>query len=86
MAFFISATVNFFLCKIIFKSKEGRKRITEYVMVILAGAIGLAIDLGVMTLFIEIFGVPNMFAKIAGTGVAFIFNYTSKQFYIFSHK
>jgi len=85
-AFFISATVNFFLCKIIFKSKKGRKRITEYVMVVMVGAIGLSIDLGVMTLCIEFLGFPNMFAKITGTGVAFIFNYISKQFYIFSHK
>lgn len=86
MSFFISATVNFFLCKIVFKSKEGRKRITEYVMVVLVGAIGLSIDLGAMTLCIEFFGFPNMLAKITGTGVAFIFNYISKQFYIFSHK
>ncbi|MCL2206891.1 MAG: GtrA family protein [Fibromonadales bacterium] len=85
-SFLISATVNFFLCKIVFKSKEGRKKITEYVMVVLVGAIGLSIDLGVMALCIEFFGFPNMFAKITGTGVAFIFNYTSKQFYIFSPK
>ena len=86
IAFLVAATVNFFLCKIIFKSKKGRKRITEYIMVVLVGAIGLSIDLAVMALFIEIFKSPNMFAKIAGTGVAFIFNYASKQFYIFSHK
>jgi putative flippase GtrA len=86
IAFFVAATVNFFLCKIIFKSKEGRKKITEYVMVVIVGAIGLAIDLAVMALFIEIFSFPNMLAKVAGTGVAFIFNYLSKQFYIFSHK
>jgi putative flippase GtrA len=86
MAFLIAATVNFFLCKIIFKSKEGRKKITEYVMVVIAGAIGLSIDLAVMALFIEIFNFSNMFAKIAGTGVAFIFNYASRQFFIFSHK
>jgi putative flippase GtrA len=85
-AFFVAATINFFLCKIIFKSKKGRKKITEYVMVVLVGAIGLSIDLIVMALFIEIFKLPNMLAKVAGTGVAFIFNYTSKQFYIFSHK
>jgi putative flippase GtrA len=86
IAFFVAATVNFFLCKIIFKSKEGRKKITEYVMVLIVGAIGLSIDLAVMSLLIEIFEFPNMLAKVAGTGVAFIFNYASKQFYIFSHK
>jgi len=86
LCFFISATVNFVLCKIIFKSKEGRKKRTEFVMVIIVGAIGLAIDLGTTAFCVEILGFPNIVSKIVGTGVAFIFNYTSKQFYIFSHK
>ena len=86
LSFFVSATVNFVLCKIIFKSKEGRKKRTEFVMVILVGAIGLAIDLGATAFCVEILNFPNIISKIAGTGVAFIFNYTSKQFYIFSHR
>jgi len=86
LSFFVGATVNFVLCKIIFKSKEGRKKITEYVMVVLVGAIGLAIDLATTAFCVEILGFYEMISKIAGTGVAFIFNYTSKQFYIFSHK
>jgi len=86
LSFFVSATVNFVLCKIIFKSKEGRKKRTEFVMVVLVGAIGLAIDLGATAFCVEILGFPNIISKIAGTGVAFVFNYTSKQFYIFSHK
>jgi len=86
ICFFISATVNFVLCKIIFKSKEGRKKRTEFAMVIIVGAIGLAIDLGATAFCVEILGFSNMISKIAGTGVAFIFNYASKQFYIFSHR
>jgi putative flippase GtrA len=86
LSFFISTTVNFILCKIIFKSKEGRKKRTEFMMVILIGAIGLAIDLGTTAFCVEILGFPNIISKIVGTGVAFIFNYASKQFYIFSHK
>jgi len=86
LSFFVGATVNFILCKIIFKSKEGRKRTTEYIMVVFAGAIGLSIDLATTAFCVEILGFPEMISKIAGTGVAFIFNYTSKQFYIFSHR
>jgi len=86
LSFFVGATVNFLLCKIIFKSKEGRKKRTEYIMVILAGAIGLGIDLGTTAFCVEILRFPPMLSKIAGTGVAFIFNYASKQFYIFSHR
>jgi len=86
LSFFVGATVNFGLCKIIFKSKEGRKKRTEYIMVILVGAIGLSIDLGTTAFCVETLGFPNMVSKIAGTGVAFVFNYASKQFYIFSHR
>ncbi|MDR2595088.1 MAG: GtrA family protein [Fibromonadaceae bacterium] len=86
LCFFVSSIVNFILCKIIFKSKEGRKKRTEFAMVILVGAIGLGIELGATAFCVEILGFPNMISKIAGTGVAFIFNYTSKQFYIFSHR
>jgi len=86
LSFLVGATVNFVLCKIIFKSKEGRKKTTEYVMVVLAGAVGLAIDLATTAFCVEILSFSEMLSKIAGTGVAFIFNYTSKQFYIFSHK
>jgi putative flippase GtrA len=86
LSFLVGVTVNFLLCKIIFKSKEGRKKVTEFAMVILASALGLAIDLAVTALCVEVFEFPNMLSKIIGTGVAFIFNYTSKQFYIFSHR
>jgi putative flippase GtrA len=86
LSFLVGATVNFLLCKIIFKSKAGRKKVTEYAMVVLVGAIGLAIDLAATALCVEILSFHKMVSKIAGTGVAFIFNYASKQFYIFSHK
>jgi len=86
LSFLVGATVNFLLCKIIFKSKEGRKKRTEYVMVILIGVIGLGIDLAATAFCVEILGFHKMVSKIVGTGVAFIFNYASKQFYIFSHK
>jgi len=86
ISFLVGATVNFILCKIIFKSKEGRNKRTEYIMVILAGAIGLSIESAVTYFGVEILGFPDMISKISGTGVAFVFNYASKQFYIFSHK
>jgi len=86
LSFLIGATVNFLLCKIIFKSKEGRKKRTEYIMVIITGAMGLGIDLAATAFCVEILGLRKMVSKIAGTGVAFIFNYASKQFYVFSRR
>jgi len=46
----------------------------------------MGIDLGTTVFCVEILSLHKMVSKIAGTGVAFIFNYTSKQFYIFSHR
>jgi len=86
LSFLVGATVNFILCKLIFKSKEGRKKRTEYAMVIFVGAIGWSIDMAATSFCVEILGFSKMISKIAGTGVAFIFNYVSKQFYIFSHR
>jgi putative flippase GtrA len=78
--------LNFTLSCVIFKSKENRKKRTAFVMVILSDTIGLSIDLSVTAFCVEILGLPNIISKIAGTGVAFIFNFSSRQFFIFSHK
>jgi len=78
------ALVNFTLSCIVFKSIENRTRGTEFVMVITAALIGLAIDLGATAFCVRVLGLPNIVSKVAGTGVAFLFNYTSRQFFIFS--
>lgn len=83
IAFIVASTVNFFLCKLMFKSR-GFKSHTEYILVILASTIALCIDLGSMYIFIRFVGLPAMVSKILGTGVAFIFNYLARQFFIFS--
>ncbi|GBU22262.1 hypothetical protein R80B4_02168 [Fibrobacteres bacterium R8-0-B4] len=81
----VGALVNFVLSCVIFKSKENRTRVTEFVMVIICALIGLGIDLGATAFCVAVLGLPDMISKIAGTGVAFVFNYASRQFYIFSH-
>jgi glycosyltransferase involved in cell wall biosynthesis len=82
-SFVISATVNYFLCKLIFISK-GRKKNVEYIMVLLASAAALVIDLSVMYVFIEFVRIAPMIAKIFGTGCGYFINYISRQFFIFS--
>jgi len=83
LAFLLAATVNYFLCRLVFVSKN-RRKITEYIMLLTASSIALSIDLGTMYLLVDFFAMPKMFSKIAGTGVAFIFNYSFRQFIIFS--
>jgi glycosyltransferase involved in cell wall biosynthesis len=83
LAFILSSSVNYFLSRMIFKSR-GRKKKAEYVLVLAASAIALSIDLGMMYMLIEKASLPPMLAKILGTGTAFFFNYLSRQFFIFS--
>jgi putative flippase GtrA len=81
----VGLAVNFILSCIVFKSKEGRKRGTEFVMVVICAIIGFGIDLGVTVFCVAVLGFPNMVSKITGTGAAFMFNYASRQFFVFSH-
>jgi putative flippase GtrA len=83
LAFLISGTINYFLCRLVFISK-GRKKIIEYIMLLIASSIALSIDLGTMYLLIEFFTISQILSKIIGTGMAFMFNYCFRQFIIFS--
>ena len=83
IAFLVSNSLNFVLCKLIFKSRGIKKRI-EFVLVTFASVIALVIDLCTMIIFIDFLNILPLIAKILGTGFAFIFNYAFRQFYIFS--
>jgi len=85
LSWLVGLLVNFLLSCAVFKSKEGRKRTTEFAMIVPCAVIGLGIDLGATAFCVAVLGFPNMVSKVAGTGVAFIFNYASRQFFVFSH-
>jgi putative flippase GtrA len=85
MSYVTGTLLNFTLSCVIFKHKENRKKRTAFVMILFSDAIGLTIDLAVTALCVEIFGFPKIISKITGTGVAFVFNFTSRQFFVFSH-
>jgi len=85
LSYITGTFLNFILSRMVFKSKENRKKRTEFAMMIISDMIGLSIDLAVTALCVEIFGFPNMVSKIVGTGGSFVFNFTSRQFFIFSH-
>jgi len=85
LAFILSCYINFLLCRKVFKPSE-RKKTTEFFLIILVSSIAAGIDIAAMTFFIEVVKLPIMLSKILGTGVAFIFNYTSRQFYIYKER
>jgi putative flippase GtrA len=82
----VGTLVNFILSCVVFKSKENRGRAVEFAMVVIAATIGLAIDLSVTSYCVRVLVFSNMISKVIGTGAAFMFNYASRQFFIFSHK
>lgn len=85
IAFIVSVVVNFFLSKLIFKSRGFRSH-TVFILILLASTFALCIDLGTMFVLVYFFGIPQMAGKILGTGVAFMFNFTARQFFIFSRE
>jgi putative flippase GtrA len=85
LAFFLSVTANYFLSKLIFASRQ-RKKSAEFLLVFMASAIALSLDLFVMYFLVDKIGIPAMAAKILGTGSAFAINYLSRQFFIFKSK
>jgi len=85
LAFILSCYVNFLLCRKVFAPSE-RKKTTEFLLIIAASTFAAGIDIAAMTFFIEVLKLDVMLSKIFGTGVAFIFNYSARQFYIYKEK
>jgi putative flippase GtrA len=86
IAFVVSTSASYlFSSKWIFASR-GRKKYSEYLLVIITSGIALAIDLGVMYALVEWLKMPPLLAKIIGSATEFLVNFTSRQFFIFSPK
>jgi len=83
VAFFVATFNNWFLSsKLIFRS-SGRSAREEFMLVYLVSGFGLLINFAVTATIIEYLGMALMFAKICGTGSAFVWNYAARQFFVF---
>jgi len=83
VAFFVATFNNWFLSsKLIFRS-SGRSAREEFMLVYLVSGFGLLINFAVTATIIEYLGMALMFAKISGTGSAFVWNYAARQFFVF---
>jgi len=86
VAFVVATLVNYLLCvRTIFVSKT-KSRWKDAAMVYAASLLALAVNLATLTLLVRQFGLDPMPAKIAGTGAAFLFNFASRQFFIFGQR
>ena len=71
--------------RLVFRS-IGRSPREELLMVYLVSSVGLALNLVVTAIAVEMLAVGLMAAKIAGTGAAFALNYAGRQFVIFDRR
>jgi len=83
LAFLVSCTVNFIVCRKVFTS-AGRKKKEEFILILLVSTLALCIDLSTMYFLVSCVSMNLMLAKILGTGTAFLVNYSFRQFFIFS--
>lgn len=84
VAFVVATGINFLLSRRIGFRSGGRSPLVEMALVYLASLAGFGINLLVMVTLVEGFGGGLLVGKIAGTGVAFGWNFVARQFLIFS--
>ena len=83
-AFFVATFVNYLLSiRVSFRSRAGRSRGAEMGLIYAVSAVGLLVNLAVTAFGIEVLHVWVILAKVAGTGVAFIWNFAGRQFFVF---
>lgn len=83
LSFILATALNYVLSvRYVFRD-GGRPRHHEVVLVYFASAVGIAINLTVLALAIEIAELHPLIGKIGGTGAAFGWNFSSRYFWIF---
>jgi len=86
VAFVVATLVNYLLCvRTIFVSKT-KSQWKDAAMVYVASLLALAVNVSTLALLVRQFGLDPMLAKISGTGAAFLFNFASRQFFIFDQR
>lgn len=86
LAFFVGTTINSVLSRKLAFTSKGRKGTHEIALIYATSAIAFLFNLATLTVLVELLDTPPMLGKIAGTVVAFFFNYALRQFFIFSSK
>lgn len=83
-SFIIATFWNFILArKFIFTPKHSLLK--ESVLIYFVSFVGLCIDIFSLYVFVEIFMFDEMVGKIFATGIAFLFNFSVRNFVIYKH-
>lgn len=89
VAFLLSTTTNWYLGRVFtFKnSRYQNKKTKEVLMVFLVSGIGLAFNMVLMYVFVDMLGmktnIMKTLAKVLATGIVFIWNFLSRKLWIY---
>lgn len=89
ISFLVSTTTNWILGRTFtFKNSDYKdKRTKELLLVFLVSAIGLAINMLLMLIFVEFIGMQTnlmkIVAKVMSTGIVFMWNFLSRKYIIY---
>lgn len=83
ISFVLATALNFVLSIRYVFPDGGRPRHHELVLVYIASAIGISVNLAVLAVSVELIGLHPLIGKVAGTGAAFGWNFSSRYFWIF---
>ncbi len=82
-SFTIATAVNYLL-SVLFVFVRGRHPAhKELILLYLVSAIGLFLNLLLMSLFVGLFALPVMPSKIAATGIIFFWNFGARKMWVF---
>lgn len=83
-AIIISTFANWIFGRLLtFRNAERKNVLFEILKIYAVSAVGLLLNLLLMRIFIEKFGLANMISKIIATGIVFSYNYLIRKFLVY---
>ena len=82
LSFSLANTLNFFLCARWVFPGRGR-RLGQWGAFLLVGAVGLALNVGLMALFTDCLGLYYMLSKVLAASLVFFWNYAMRKRAVF---
>lgn len=85
LAFLAGSLVAYVLCvRFIFRYRRVADRRIEVTTFVALGAIGLAVNVGVMIAAVELLSLHYLLAKVVAAGISFVVNYASRRLLLFT--
>jgi len=83
LSFIVATAVNYILSSRFVFMRGRHPAHKEFILLYFVSAIGLIANLLLMMLFVGLLAVPAMSAKIASTGIVFIWNFMARRMWVF---